>query len=418
MKTTISHNIPRAALTLLLMLTMALTASADNFVTDVMVIGGTLSETNALKTQYENQGWTFVNQDLNQGAGGDYIYLLYKTDSDANPDATFITYFNCGSFYNEEGLMFPAVLNQEGIIISPAGHYVPVPYAGGSNFTASHGDLNRGTNGIPLYLYYTKESNGGTENPHIVRSITFNSTSTGAMPLDDFNLGCEGNAPEIYMHPDITQGWVFWQGSDTECIILAYDGPKAWITEYTVPVIHKGKYVIGSAASAFSGFINLETLVFPDNSHVTQMPNMEGCTKLEHVNTSDGSTVYADRAPNSMTSIPYNAFYGTAIEVLTMPYVTQVGDYAFEGCPLSSVTFNRPNVQIGNRAFLNISSNCTISYSGSMNDWSPNMYENSPNLVVNASDGYCGWCGGIYAPDDENYLYWTLDNATGHLNID
>ena len=141
-------------LILSILVAMVAHAKADNFVTDVMVIGGTQAETNALKTQYENQGWTFVNKDLNQGAGGDYIYLLYKTDSDANPNATFITYFNCGSFYNEGGLMFPAVLNQEGIMISPAGHYVPVPYAGGSDFVASHGNLNRGTtNVIPLYLY-------------------------------------------------------------------------------------------------------------------------------------------------------------------------------------------------------------------------------------------------------------------------
>ena len=417
MSKSITHQIPRAALTLLLMLTMALTASADNFVTDVMVIGGTLSETNALKTQYENQGWTVVNQDLNAGAGGDYIYLLYKTDSDANPDATFITYFNCGSFYNEGGLMFGAVLNQEGIIISPAGHYVPVPYAGGSDFVASQGNLNRGTNGIPLYLYYTKESNGGTENPHIVRSITFNSTSTGAMPVDDFNLGCEGNAPEIYMHPDITQGWVFWQGSDTECIILAYDGPKAWITEYTVPTTHDGLNVI--AADVFSGFINLETLIFWENSHVTQMPSMQGCTNFKHVHVRHNyNTVYQDNTPLSITSIPDYAFIGTAIEQLTMPSVTQVGAYAFEGCNLSSVTFNQSNVQIGNRAFANISGNCTVTYSGSVDDWNPTAYVYSPELVVNASDGACGWCGGTYAPDDENYLYWTLDNATGHLNID
>ena len=99
MSKSITHQIPRAALTLLLMLTMALTASADNFVTDVMVIGGTQAETNNLKTYYQNLGWTVVNQDLNAGVSGDYVYLLYKTDSDANPDATFITYFSCYSYY-------------------------------------------------------------------------------------------------------------------------------------------------------------------------------------------------------------------------------------------------------------------------------------------------------------------------------
>ena len=388
-------------LILSILVAMVAHAMADNFVTDVMVIGGTQAETNALKTQYQSQGWTFVNQDLNQGAGGDYIYLLYKTDSDANPDATFITYFSWLSFYTEEFSMM-------------SGTFYPVAYDGGSQFVESQGNLNCGTSGYPFYLYYTKDSNGGTDNPHIVKSISFNNNSEGSMPEGaDFNWECGGNAPVIYMHPDITQGWVFWQGSDTECIISAYDGPKAWITSYTVPTTHDGLYVI--AADVFSGFINLETLNFWDNSHVTDMPSMQGCTNLKHVNVRFYNNTYPDQTPPSMTSIPDLAFYETAIEQLTMHSVTQVGDYAFEGCPLSSVTFSQSNVQIGNYAFANIGSNCTVSYSGSVNDWSANAYVYSPNLVVDASDGGCGWCGGADGTS-ENNLYWTLVN--GHLTID
>ena len=299
--------------------------------------------------------------------------------------------------------------------LAPGITYYPVAYAGGSNFVASQGDLNCGTNGLSVYLYYTKESNGGTDNPHLVKSITFNSNSEGAMPEVDLNWYCGGNAPEIYMHPDITQGWIFWQGSPTECIISAYDGPKAWITSYTVPAIHDGLYVI--AADVFDGFINLETLYFWYDSHVTDMPSMQGCTNFKHVNVRLNNSVHQDNTPPSMTSIPDNAFIGTAIDKLTMRSVTQVGAYAFEGCNLSYVNFNQSNVQIGNRAFANISGNCTVTYSGSMNDWSPNAYVYSPNLVINASDGSCGWCGGADATS-ENNLYWTLTNATGHLNID
>ena len=375
-------------------------AMADNFVTDVMVIGGTQAETNALKTQYQNQGWTFVNKDLNQGASGDYIYLLYKTDSDANPNATFISYFTWYSTYESQLYLAPGIM------------YYPVAYDGGSDFVASHGNLNNGTNGTPYYLYYTKEDNGGTDNPHLVKSITFNNNSEGAMPGIDLNFNCGNGAPEIYMHPDITQGWMFWQGNGTECMITGYDGPKAWITSYAVPTTHDGLNVI--AVASFSGFINLETLVFPSDSHVTVMPNMQDCTKFKNVKAS-GNSSPDYRTPNSMTSIPDNAFIGTAIEQLTMPSVTQVGDYAFEGCNLSSVTFNQSNVQIGNRAFANISGNCTVSYQGSVNDWSPNAYVYSPNLVVNASDGGCGWCGGT-GGTSENNLYWTL--ANGHLTID
>ena len=388
-------------LILSILVAMVAHAMADNFVTDVMVIGGTQAETNALKTQYQSQGWTFVNQDLNQGAGGDYIYLLYKTDSDANPDATFITYFSWLSFYTDEFSMM-------------SGTFYPVAYDGGSQFVESQGNLNCGTSGYPFYLYYTKDSNGGTDNPHIVKSISFNSNSEGSMPEGaDFNWECGGNAPAIYMHPDITQGWVFWQGSDTECIISAYDGPKAWITSYTVPTTHDGLYVI--AADVFSGFINLETLSFWENSHVTVMPSMEGCAKLQMIKVEPYNIFVGSVLPASITSIPDYAFVGTDLRQLGMPSVTSVGDHAFDGCPLMDATFSQSHVQIGDYAFANISNSFTVNYSGSISDWSPNAYAYSPNLVVDASDGSCGWCGGANATS-ENYLYWTL--ANGHLTID
>ena len=93
-KSTIRHYFARVAI-LLLLHTVTQGAWADDFITDVMVIGGTKAETNALKTQYQSQGWKVNNQDLNEGAGGDYIYLLYKTASDTDPNAIFITGISC-----------------------------------------------------------------------------------------------------------------------------------------------------------------------------------------------------------------------------------------------------------------------------------------------------------------------------------
>ena len=56
----------------------AATLCAENYITDVMVIGGSKSQVNALKASYGEQGWTVIDQDLNAGASGDYIFLLYK----------------------------------------------------------------------------------------------------------------------------------------------------------------------------------------------------------------------------------------------------------------------------------------------------------------------------------------------------
>ena len=54
-------------------------ARADQFIKDVLLIGGTSGETYTQKTNFMAQGWTFIDYDLNKGAGGDYVYLMYKT---------------------------------------------------------------------------------------------------------------------------------------------------------------------------------------------------------------------------------------------------------------------------------------------------------------------------------------------------
>ena len=97
-KTNLKHQIPRAALTLLLMLTLSLTASASiAFITDVMVAGhNSQSQFTELIDTLQQQGWIDIEQDLNAGAGGDYIHLLLKTrflpslwtDDISRPDAS------------------------------------------------------------------------------------------------------------------------------------------------------------------------------------------------------------------------------------------------------------------------------------------------------------------------------------------
>ena len=70
----------RAAM-MLLAVFAATTAQATDYITDIMVIGGSKEETDALKTAYQNEGWTLDVKDLNAGASGDYIFLLYRTES-------------------------------------------------------------------------------------------------------------------------------------------------------------------------------------------------------------------------------------------------------------------------------------------------------------------------------------------------
>ena len=86
MKTISTHKntFTQVALTLLVVLTMTLTASATDFITDVMVAGHSNQNSfNTLIQDLQGQGWTDISQDLNQGCGSSsyYIHLLYKTQN-------------------------------------------------------------------------------------------------------------------------------------------------------------------------------------------------------------------------------------------------------------------------------------------------------------------------------------------------
>jgi len=194
-----THNIPRAALTLLMTLAMALSASATvtDFITDVMVIGhDDQTAFNNLQTSLVNQGWTAINKDLNAGCGSGsaYIHLLYKTlDSEGSSG------FPITDFYIKTGENPPDSLTHEGRT------YHLVPCDGSTSFVNGHGDLNAGcgSNSAYIYLYYTKDI---LTNHHSVTTITFNDVQSGGVGANggstgyDLNTGCGAGTPYIYMH--------------------------------------------------------------------------------------------------------------------------------------------------------------------------------------------------------------------------
>ena len=179
------------ALAATLALGMGLAARATTFVKDVMLIGGSKSETTTLKTTYQNQGWTVIDYDLNKGASGDYIYLLYKTEADTGGNRDYVT-----GFYLRDGKDPPSSLTYGGR------QYHKVAYDGGDWFESHYGDLNSNSSGAYIYLYYTKDTIGG----YAVSGITINATSSGAVPWSgngspaNLNKGCGADSDDIYMH--------------------------------------------------------------------------------------------------------------------------------------------------------------------------------------------------------------------------
>ena len=200
---TLHHSAARFMLAILLTMLTTLTAHATDFITDVMVIGTrTSGELSSMKYYYQNKGWTVVDNDLNAGAGGDYIYLLYKTTSSNGSSGTPIT----GFYISDATGTVPDELDYGGhtyYLASFDGDDQQTYVSGSGNFKATKGDLNSGTNGVSTHLYYTREQL--VFNP-LVTGISFNGTQIGAVVWNgngeaaDLNKGCGTGTDYIYMH--------------------------------------------------------------------------------------------------------------------------------------------------------------------------------------------------------------------------
>ena len=137
-------------LLLLMMLPASMGVWAETkYIAEVMLIGGTKTETDELKDTYTDQGWTVIDQDLNAGCGSssDYIYLLYKEGSTASPNHTFVTHF----LISDASGTVPDTRDHKGH------RYKLVPYDGGDHFKQKKGDLNSNAGGDDIHLYYTTE---------------------------------------------------------------------------------------------------------------------------------------------------------------------------------------------------------------------------------------------------------------------
>ena len=175
----------------LIAMSAAAPALAGTYIKDVKVIGGTESEVNALKSSLTDQGWKVINRDLNAGAGGNYIYLLYLPESDDSGT----NYGYVSDFYISNSEDSPDDVTQDGR------NYCRVPYDGGNDFVNSKGDLNCKAGGDYIHLYYTRDYFGDNR---AVTDISFNDTQSGAVSVKGGSTGYDLNnnagGKYIYMH--------------------------------------------------------------------------------------------------------------------------------------------------------------------------------------------------------------------------
>lgn len=202
------HNyfsvMPRAA-RLLLVVVLALVMPAQTwardvrmFMTDLMLVGGANWSTVSAKINYyQERGYKVIDYDLNKGCGqsSDYVYLLYKpADWNDGQNHGYITdlAIKTGTDYPDSFYDYETEMT-----------YYLVPYAGDSRFTGTKGNLNSGTNGAYLHLYYSKDERRFTSPYHsALTKIYFDSSSTDALSSDgaavDLNKGAGG--AYIYLH--------------------------------------------------------------------------------------------------------------------------------------------------------------------------------------------------------------------------
>ena len=128
------------------------------------------------KKALTKEGYTLIDKDLNEKAGGDYIYLGYKkTDKyeDAIKDFT--------------------------ILVGESKKDVTVCQVGDIEYQAVtanfNRDLNKGAGGDFIYLFYTKTEMSDKKG---VQEITFNATKKGSVCTKDLNDNAGGS--DIYMH--------------------------------------------------------------------------------------------------------------------------------------------------------------------------------------------------------------------------
>ena len=348
MKTTsiITTYLARATMMLLLALTTSTGAWAKEFITDVMLVGGSQSEVKNLLKSYDSEGWKVINQDLNAGAGGDYIYLLYKTAENYS-NSVSLTYVTGFYISNASGTATDAIRFN-------GRNYHLTPYDGGNHFKSKKGDLNSNAGGSDIHLYYTTD---GFPSKEAVYQIKFSEDHYGNGVVGkngdnsdgyDLNAGCGSSSDYIYMYISTSKSnyWNIDTSSDgTQCRILGLDtdGNKSSIK--SVPAIIDGA-VVTDIYTNFSNYTKLEAIYFYKDIQNTEMPKINSSPLTNvYIVDNDGKVIREDELPTSITSIPAEAFYETSIKNIKIHAgVTNIGEKAFSYCSsLASITVDSGN---------------------------------------------------------------------------
>ncbi len=115
-----------------------------------------------------------------------------------------------------------------------------------------------------------------------------------------------------------------------------------------------------------------------------------------------------------MKTVKGQTFSGTAIKKIDFNQVSTVGNAVFSQCEsLESVNIPNANVSLGEEAFIDILSKCTVTLNCKVDTLSYRSVMYSPQILVKCKDGAIGWCGDSRRDaNTQNFLYWTHKSDT------
>lgn len=257
---------------LLLMLVMLVggitNIQAQAYITDVMILGCGTSGLDArnLRNEYTNKGWTVLEQDLNEGSGGWYVHIAYKTSSTANPYSGYITDI-CASTKNVESFT------------SDGRTYYKAPNNSISGFD---GNINRGTGaGTPdFWLYFTRDRKNLSDYGGSKRVITRLTTTTNTNGNTDdgdkssdavqwrnssysgyFDTNKGTGAPYVFIHQHFTTQKAKWKREPTYASDLTYNGTSQRLITYDPMSDNVGYTVFRVNDGSWSGVVPTATNV-------------------------------------------------------------------------------------------------------------------------------------------------------------
>ncbi|MCQ2257938.1 MAG: leucine-rich repeat protein [Bacteroidaceae bacterium] len=351
---------------------------AETYISDIKVGGGSKDKT----TSYNNAargGYTVIDRDLNEKAGGCYVYLSYKLTSDPSKAITDVIIVTGKEFSNKKYLTTP--IKYEGM------DYYLCPY---EDENSDLGDLNDGAGGSYIFVFYSRDENNSK-----VKGLSITTSSkksvrgyNGSSSLTSVNLneGTEGTA--LYLNATRSE-CVFHKFLNCKCRDCGY-------VEHTFE--NNNEYICTVCGHAFiyyesQGYGIVEPNVekpFGDAKIISNKYDFEygGVIELDRLPTTIGndafdkiSHLFEIYIPNSVVSIGSNAFSNTGLYSIDIPNsVVSIGSNAFSNTDLFSIDIPNSVRKIGSGIFLNCSSLESVSLPNSLNEIPSSAFRNCTSL--------------------------------------